>query len=321
MSLPYHVPVLREEALHYLRVEPCGTYVDATLGGGGHARAVAERLSTRGRLFALDQDPAALEICSVLRGEFPCRVTLVSGNFGELETHLRDLGVDEVDGVLADLGVSSRQLDSAERGFSFLRDGPLDMRMNPERGTSAAELVNTASEAELIRLVREYGEEPRARRVARALVEARQKHPLRTTAELAYVVERALGRRGAKHPATRTFQALRIAVNREIQVLEQLLEALPRVLAPGGRAVLIAYHSLEDRRIKQAFRSWEPHCRCPPLDPVCTCGRPGFARVLTRKAVMPGAAELAANPRARSARLRAAEMLPAVRATRQGGRA
>jgi 16S rRNA (cytosine1402-N4)-methyltransferase len=315
----YHVPVLLEESLTHLRVLPGGTYVDATLGGGGHARAVAEQLEAGGRLLAVDQDPEALAAGEALVESFPGRVELVAGNFGDLAELLAGRGVGRVDGVLADLGVSSRQLDAGERGFSFLRDGPLDMRMDPRRGVTAAEWLEDAAQAELIRVLREYGEEPRARRVARALLAARELRPLRTTGELAAVVEKALGRRGAKHPATRTFQALRIAVNRELEMLERLLSALPGVLKPGGRAVLIAYHSLEDRRIKQTFRSWEPHCRCLPRDPVCTCGTPGFARVLTRRAVKPGAVEEEANPRARSARLRAVELLVEDFASRQGG--
>ena len=319
MSQSYHVPVLLGEALVHLRVVPDGTYVDATLGGGGHARALAAGLGPGGRLLAVDQDPEALDAGKGLADEFPGRVQLVQGNFGDLAALLAARGIRQVDGVLADLGVSSHQLDAGERGFSFQRDGPLDMRMDPGRGPSAADLVNRAGEAELTRVLRDYGEEPRARRVARALMTARDERPLRTTAELAAVVERALGRRGAKHPATRTFQALRIAVNGELEVLERLLAALPEVLKPGGRAVLIAYHSLEDRRIKQTFRSWEPHCRCPPRYPVCTCGTPGFARVLTRRAVKPGAAEVEANPRARSARLRAVELLAESSGNRQGG--
>ncbi|MDF1555127.1 MAG: 16S rRNA (cytosine(1402)-N(4))-methyltransferase RsmH [Deferrisomatales bacterium] len=320
MNQSYHVPVLLEEALEYLRVAPGGTYVDATLGGGGHARALAAKLGPAGRLLAVDQDPEALAAGEGLAAEFPGRVELVHGNFGDLAELLAARGIRRVDGVLADLGVSSRQLDVGERGFSFRRDGPLDMRMDPGHGPSAADLVNRAAEAELTRVLWAYGEEPRARRVARALVAARAERPLRTTAELAAVVERALGRRGAKHPATRTFQALRIAVNGELEMLERLLAALPEVLNPGGRAVLIAYHSLEDRRIKQTIRGWEPHCQCPPRDPVCSCGTPGFARVLTRRAVKPGAAELEANPRARSARLRAVELLAEGSSNRQGGR-
>lgn len=309
MSQAYHVPVLLAEALTQLQVVPGGIYVDATLGGGGHARAIAAQLGPGGRLLAIDQDAEALAAGNALLEEFPGLVELVHGNFGDLESLLRARGVSRVNGVLADLGVSSRQLDVGERGFSFRREGLLDMRMDRSRGPSAAELLHHIGEAELTRLLREYGEEPRARRVARALLAAREERPLGTTADVAAVVEAALGRRGAKHPATRTFQALRIAVNGELEALERLLCVLPQVLNPGGRAVLIAYHSLEDRRIKRAFRSWEPHCRCPPRNPVCTCGVPGFARVLTRRAVQPTAAEVQANPRARSARLRAVELL------------
>ncbi len=303
----FHRPVLAPQAAELLVAHPGGVYVDGTLGGGGHARQILARLGPGGRLVGVDRDPDALEACREL-GEDP-RVTLVRGRFGALRSILPELGVDRVQGVLLDLGMSSHQVDRPERGFSFVRDGPLDMRMDPEAGASAADLVNRLDERALTRLLREYGEEPRARRVAAAIVRARKRRPIRTTGELARVVEEALGRRGGHHPATRTFQALRIAVNRELEELEALLAALPHLLAPGGRVVVIAYHSLEDRRVKRAFRDAEPRCRCPPEALRCVCGRPGWLRVLTRKALRPSREEVEANPRARSARLRAAERL------------
>ena len=294
----YHVPVLLEEVLRYLPSDPGGLVVDGTLGGGGHAEALAERLGPRGLLLGLDRDAEALEACRGLTERFPGRVRLARGNFGALPEILRREGLGPASGVLLDLGVSSRHLDEADRGFSFLRDGPLDMRMDPSDGPSAAELVNGLREAELERLFRELGEEPRAHRVARAIAEARRRRPLATTGDLARTVERALGRQGGRHPATRVFQALRIAVNRELEALEGFLGSLATVLAPGGRVVVIAYHSLEDRRVKKAFQA-----------PEDVCGGP--LRVLTRKVVKPGRDEVERNPRARSARLRAAER-PAV---------
>jgi len=283
--------------------------VDATVGGGGHARLVAERVGISGLLLGVDRDPEALAAASNLAVRFPGKVRLIQGDFGRLPEILAREGCTAVQGILLDLGVSSHQLDRGERGFSLLRDGPLDMRMDPEAPSSAADLVSSLTEEELATLFRELGEESRATRVARAVVAARARSPIRRTAELARIVEEALGRRGHRHPATRVFQALRIAVNRELESLARLLEAAPMLLAPAGRIVVISYHSLEDRKVKHAFRDWEPHCRCSPHSPRCTCGRPGCARILTRKAVKPGREEIDANPRARSARLRAAERL------------
>lgn len=309
-TVPYHVPVLLEEVLSFLPADPNGVCVDGTLGGGGHARALAARLGPTGRLLGIDRDPEALAACGDLEAAHPGRVMLAQGSFGDLPEILRSREIGPVSGILLDLGVSSRQLDEGGRGFSFLRDGPLDMRMGPAVGPPAEELVNEASVEELKRIFREYGEEPQAGRVAKAIVDARRRQPLKTTGELARAVEKALGWRGGKHPATRIFQALRIAVNREMEELDGFLASLPALLAPGGRAVVISYHSLEDRRVKQAFRAAAPHCVCPRWLPRCTCGEPGWLRVLTPKAVKPREAEVAVNPRARSAHLRAAERLP-----------
>ncbi len=304
----YHLPVLGPEAVSRWLGAPDGVYVDGTLGGGGHARALLARLGPGGRLVGLDRDPDALAANRDLAGD--PRVRLVQGDFGYLPAVLARLGIGPVDGVLLDLGVSSHQLDEGTRGFSFLRDGPLDMRMDPGSGQPASAFVNRAPVAELARVIRAYGEEPRAGRVARAIDRERRRKPLETTGELARVVEKALGRRGAKHPATRTFQALRIAVNGELDALERFLDALDRVLAPGGRVVVISYHSLEDRLVKRALRDAEPRCRCPARALRCTCGTPGWLRPLERRAVRPGPDEVERNPRARSARLRAAERLP-----------
>jgi len=320
VSRDYHVPVLLDEAVERLFTEPNALYVDGTLGGGGHAQAVAQRLGPDGLLVGVDRDEEALAEAAGWVAAYPDRVRLVQGDFGDLKALLAAQGVGPAQGILLDLGVSSRQLDDPGRGFSFLRDGPLDMRMDPSRGYTAADLVEGLGEEELARLFRDYGEEPRARRAAGAIVRARKRRPIRTTGELARIIEEALGRRGEKHPGTRIFQALRIAVNRELDSLERFLKDLPDLLCPGGRVVVISYHSLEDRRVKQALRAYEPHCRCPAAAVRCTCGEPGWLRPLGRKALKAGRTEIEANPRARSARLRAAERLPGTSdCSRQGG--
>jgi 16S rRNA (cytosine1402-N4)-methyltransferase len=229
---------------------------------------------------------------------------------------LSELKVASVHGIMADLGVSSRQLDKAERGFSFMREGPLDMRMDPESGPSAADLVNGAEESELLRIIRNYGEHPQARKIARAIVEGRERGPITTTGELADLVEMANGRRSGKHPATLVFQGFRIAVNRELEALEQFMADFFDLLHPGGRVAIIAYHSLEDRLVKRALRKMEPQCICPDQAPRCTCDKPGTMKSMQRKAIRPGAEEIKRNPRARSARLRVAERLDQ---TGQGG--
>lgn len=291
------MPVLLAEVLASLPTRPDGVYVDGTLGGGGHARALLEHLGPRGLLVGVDQDPEALAACEPLAQEFPGRLKRVGGSFGDLYSLLRREGIGPVDGILLDLGVSSRQLDAAGKGFSFLRDGPLDMRMDPASSPTAAHLVNELEEEALASIFWELGEESRSRRVARAIVEARRRRPLETTAELAHVVERALGRQSGKHPATRVFQALRIAVNRELEALDAFLESVEQVLAPGGRVAVISYHSLEDRRVKQAFRAADARRKADG----------NGLLLVTRKAVKPGRDEVVTNPRARSAKLRIAE--------------
>lgn len=309
MTGGYHVPALEQEVLALLPTDPDGTYVDGTLGGGGHTRGLLARLGPRGCLIGLDRDPRALEEARELATKFSSRLRLLQGDYGDLRRILTAEGRLPVHGILLDLGVSSHQLDSGPRGFSFLRDGPLDMRMDPTCGAPAADLVNGLAEETLAKIFREYGEEPRARRVARAIALVRERQPIRTTAQLAEVVEKALGRRGPKHPATRVFQALRIATNQELESLDRFLADLPALLVPGGRVVVIAYHSLEDRRVKQALRALEPRCRCPQEAPRCSCGCPGSMRLLSRKAIKPQREEISRNPRARSARLRAAQRI------------
>ncbi|AFV76164.1 16S rRNA (cytosine(1402)-N(4))-methyltransferase RsmH [Thermus oshimai] len=279
MEIVKHIPVLYEEALDLLAVRPGGLYVDATLGGAGHTRGILER---GGRVIGLDQDPEAIARAPKIPG-----LTVVESNFRHLKKVLQGLGVERVDGVLADLGVSSFHLEDPKRGFSYAKEGPLDMRMGGE-GPTAKEVVNRLSLEELYRILREYGEEPRAYRIAQAIVEARAKAPIETTTELAEIVRKAVGFRQAGHPARKTFQALRIYVNDELGALEDFLKQAAEVLAPGGRLVVISFHSLEDRVVKRFLRE-------------------SGLRVLTKKPITPKAEEVAQNPRARSAKLRAAE--------------
>lgn len=306
----YHNSVLLLESIEALAVRPDGVYVDGTAGGGGHSLAIAQRLTT-GRLIAVDRDPDAIRAAGERLAPFSGRVTLCRSTFSRLPELLGGLDIAQVDGILLDLGVSSHQFDAPERGFSYQHDAPLDMRMSQE-GPDARELVNTASYAELTRILREYGEEKFAQRIASALVREREKKPIETTLELAELVKSAIpaaARRGGPHPARRTFQALRVAVNHELDELSALLdEALP-LLRPGGRLAVITFQSLEDRMVKQRFLSWAQGCICPPDFPVCVCGRKPQVRILGRKGVEPSPEELAENPRSRSARLRTVEKL------------
>jgi len=299
--------VLRDRVVAWLAPTAPGLLVDATVGLGGHAAALLEAAPGL-HLVGLDRDPEAIERARQRLQPFSDRVRLIQGPFAELPAVLGTLGSPPVAAVLADLGCSSLQLDSAERGFSFARCGPLDMRMSGA-GPSAGDLVNQAAEDELVRVLREYGEERRARRVARAIVDARRRRPLRTTDELATLVAGAVGGRGSQriHPATRTFQALRIAVNDELGQLERFVEPAVRALRPGGRIAIISFHSLEDRIVKHSLRRLAGACVCPPEAPVCSCRPERLVEVLTRRAERPDEDEVAANPRARSARLRVAQ--------------
>jgi 16S rRNA (cytosine1402-N4)-methyltransferase len=311
-----HVPVLLNEVLEGLAVRPGGTYIDGTTGAGGHALAVLQSAKNV-RLLGLDVDPTALEIASerlrpyIERGQ----ALLVRSNFERLDEVAREKGFAPASGVLLDLGVSSMQLDRPERGFSFRAEGPLDMRLDPSEPVTAADLVNTLPEGELADLIYRYGEEPASRRIARRIVEARQREPINTTAQLEAVVFGAAGgktagrTRSAIHPATRTFQALRIAVNRELEVLERGLEAAVRVLEPGGRLAVISFHSLEDRIVKLFIRQEQKGCICPPELPTCVCGRNPTLRAVNRKPIEATDNESKSNPRSRSARLRIAERI------------
>jgi 16S rRNA (cytosine1402-N4)-methyltransferase len=311
----HHQPVLLEETLHWLDARPGRLIVDGTLGDGGHAEAILERTAPRGRLIGLDRDPDALRIAGDRLARFGERVSLAHASFADLTSVLAQTSLARVDGVLFDLGVSSRQLDQPERGFRFAvesaRTTPLDMRMDRARGESAGELLARASEDELAHCFRAYGELPGAGRLAREIVRRRSQQPLRTTADLLAAISAARIGGGRKHnPATLAFQALRIAVNDELGALETGLGAAIDALAPGGRLCVIAYHSLEDRITKQRFAREERPCTCAPSAPVCTCGKkPRLVRA-TRKAVRPSELEVRNNPRARSAKLRAAEKLP-----------
>ncbi|MBI4505247.1 MAG: 16S rRNA (cytosine(1402)-N(4))-methyltransferase RsmH [Chloroflexi bacterium] len=306
-----HTPVLLGETLVLLNVRAGGRYVDATVGGGGHAEAILSASAREGQLLGLDRDPTTLDAARARLSPFGERVCLVHASFATLARLARTHGFDPCDGILFDLGLSSLQLADAERGFSVHADAPLDLRFDPSSGPTAADLIATLPEDELARMIWRYGEEPRARAIARALVRARARRPLRAAREVAQVVAEASGYHGGRtHPATRTFQALRIAVNDELAAIEAALPQAVDILAPGGRLVVIAFHSLEDRLVKRFLHAQAHPCICPPRLPACVCGRQSRLRILTPKAVRPLAEELARNPRSRSARLRAAERLP-----------
>ena len=303
-----HIPVLLREVLEGLGVFPGGRYIDATVGAGGHTAAILEYTAPDGRALGLDRDPKASAVAAVRLEPFGSRACVVHASYDHLEAVAREKGFIPADGVLFDLGFSSLQVEDAERGFAFRLEGPLDMRFDPlDGGPTAADLLNCLSEEELSALLWRYGEEPQSRRIARAVVEAR---PFYTTRQLAEVVTRALGRtRGHIHPATRTFQALRIAVNRELELLEVALPQAVSVLRTGGRLAVITFHSLEDRIVKQFFKEQAQRCTCPPEAPICTCGHQPVLRLVTRKSVTASDEEIAANPRSRSARLRVAEKI------------
>ena len=309
MELPAHVPVLLREVLEALRPERGGVLVDATLGLGGHAEALLDA-SPSVRLVGIDRDPEALALARVRLARFGDRFVAVEGRHEELALHLDRLDLPEVDGVLADLGVSSMQLDRAERGFSFMKDGPLDMRMG-RTGPTAADLVAELPGEELARVFRDYGEEPRAKAVARAVVSARETAPIRTTGELRALVAKAVGgrREEGRDPATRVFQALRIATNRELVELERFLDDAIARLSLGARVAVLSYHSLEDRIVKDVFRDRAAGCTCPPSFPVCVCSRRRVLALVTKKPIRPSDEEVLENRRSRSARLRVAERI------------
>jgi len=307
-----HLPVMPGEVLEGLKLRENGIYVDCTLGGAGHSAAILERTGPGGVLVALDQDPAAIDAAGKKLEKYSGRFYLVRENFTALGDVLKRLDLDRVDGVLFDLGVSSYQLDNPVRGFSYRYDAPLDMRMDPGGAVTAADLVNSLPEGELARVIKEYGEERWSSRIASFIVEQRARSPVTTTGRLTEIVKMAIpaaARRAGPHPARRTFQALRIAVNNELGILEGALRDAVRVLRSGGRICVITFHSLEDRIVKDLFRGLSLSCTCPKDFPVCVCERESVVRVITKKPVFPSAAEMEINPRARSARLRIAEKL------------
>jgi len=306
-----HIPVLAEECMDALAIRPEGIYLDGTLGRAGHTRMIAARLSGTGRLIGIDRDQAALDAAESLLAPWRVRVTLVHGNFAELDRILDELEIPVVDGMLFDLGVSSPQLDDPARGFSYRADAPLDMRMDRAQTLTARDIVSHWPEEELRRILYQYGEERFAPRIAAAIVRARKQSPVETTGQLVELIRRALPPKALrdKHPAKRTFQALRIAVNGELDAVERMLAAAVPRLNPGGRLCVISFHSLEDRLVKNALAQYARGCICPPDFPVCVCGRKPSVRLITRRPITSDAAELERNPRAHSAKLRVCEKI------------
>ncbi|MEN4013612.1 MAG: 16S rRNA (cytosine(1402)-N(4))-methyltransferase RsmH [Bellilinea sp.] len=305
-ALPHH-PVLYHEIIHALLPQSPAKYVDATVGAGGHAWGILEASAPDGQLLALDRDPQALAIASQRLSAYQSRVRLAQASYVELQDQLRRIGWSRVHGIVFDLGVSSMQVDQAERGFSFTKDGRLDMRFDPNQNTSAADLINDLEERALADLLWKFGEERLARRIAHEICRQR---PLRTTLELARLIERAVGgQRQRIHPATRTFQALRIAVNGELQAVEAALPQAIEALETGGRLAVISFHSLEDRIVKQIFRRESRDCICPPEQPMCTCNHRASVKEIARRPIVPSQQEMRDNPRSRSARLRVAEKI------------
>lgn len=306
-----HVSVLLPECMDALAIKPDGIYVDGTVGGGGHSYEIARRLTT-GKLIAIDQDEAAIRAAGTRLAPLGDRAVVVRNNFCHVDDVLRMMGIDRIDGILLDLGVSSYQLDTPERGFSYMNDAPLDMRMDDRAEKNAYDVVNTYPEAELRRILFEYGEEKFAGRIAQRLVRARASEPIRTTGELAALIKEAIpaaARDGGHHPAKRSFQAIRIEVNGELDVIRPALEAAADHLNPGGRMAVITFHSLEDRIVKTAFSDMAAGCTCPKTLPVCVCGKKPRVKVITKKPILPSPEEEEINPRSRSAKLRVAEKL------------
>ena len=306
-----HVSVLLNECLDALNIKEDGIYVDGTLGGAGHSSEILKRLSKNGRLIGIDQDADALKAAGIRLQNFD-NVTFVHNNFYNIKQILDDLYIEEVDGILMDLGVSSYQLDTGERGFSYMKDAPLDMRMNRDNELSAYEVINEYSEEELYRIIRDYGEEKFAKRIATFIVNAREEKNIETTLELVEIIKNAIpakARREGPHPAKRTFQAIRIEVNSELSILNRAMEDGVSKLSKGGRMAIITFHSLEDRIVKNKFRDLAVACRCPKEFPVCVCGEKAKVKVITRKAIEPSKEEVEINPRSRSAKLRVIEKI------------
>ena len=302
-----HKSVLLEETIDGLNIKPDGIYVDGTLGGGGHAYEVCKRLSNKGRFIGIDQDAAAIEAASDRLSDFMGKVTIVRSNYCDMKSQLQQLGIDKVDGIVLDLGVSSYQLDTAERGFSYRVDAPLDMRMDTRQEMTARDIVNDYSEMDLFRIIRDYGEDKFAKNIAKHIVMEREKGPIETTGQLIEIIKRAIPmkfQKTAGHPAKRTFQAIRIELNRELEVLRDSLEDMIDMLNEGGRICIITFHSLEDRIVKGIYKKSENPCTCPSHFPVCVCGNVSKGTVITKKPILPSKEELEENSRSKSAKLR-----------------
>ncbi len=307
-----HTSVLLKETVDGLKIKPDGIYVDGTLGGGGHSYEIAGRLNDKGRLIGIDQDDAAICAAGERLSGFEDRVTIVRSNYRNTKQVLTELGICQIDGMMLDLGVSSYQLDNEERGFSYRYDTPLDMRMDKRQSLTARDIVNEYSEMELFRVIRDYGEDKFAKNIAKHIVRARVEKPIETTGELNEIIKAAIPakmRAEGGHPSKRTYQAIRIECNRELEVLRESLEELIDLLAPGGRLCIITFHSLEDRIVKTAFKQAANPCTCPPSFPVCVCGKVSKGKVITGKPILPSEEELEVNSRSKSAKLRIFERL------------
>lgn len=305
-----HKSIMLEEVIESLAIKPNGIYVDGTLGGAGHSSEIVKRLGEDGRLIGIDQDGEAIEAATKRLKPYKDKVTIVRSNYAQMKEVLRDLGIPKVDGILLDLGVSSYQLDNAERGFTYREDVPLDMRMDQRQTKTAKDIVNDYSEMELYHIIRNYGEDKFAKNIAKHIVQARQKAPIETTGQLIEVIKAAIPKKvraTGGHPAKKTFQAIRIECNRELDVLKDSIDAMIDLLNPGGRLCIITFHSLEDRIVKRAFKKNENPCTCPPNFPVCVCGNVSKGKQLTRKPIIPGEEELEYNKRAKSSKLRVFE--------------
>lgn len=305
-----HVSVLLEETIDNLNVQPDGIYVDGTLGGGGHAYHVCGKLGENGRFIGIDQDAAAIAAAGERLKPYEDKVTIVRSNYSDMKKVLNDLGITKVNGIVLDLGVSSYQLDTAERGFTYRENAPLDMRMDQRQDKTAKDIINGYSEMELYRIIRDYGEDKFAKNIAKHIVRARQEKPIETTDELTEVIKAAIPmkfRAVGGHPAKRTFQAIRIELNRELEVLKEHLNEMVELLDDQGRICIITFHSLEDRIVKNIFRKCENPCECPPSFPACVCGKKSLGKVISRKPILPSEEELEVNPRSKSAKLRVFE--------------
>ncbi len=306
-----HKSVLLKETMEYLKINPDGIYVDGTLGGGGHAYEICRRLSPKGKLIGIDQDEDAVRAAASRLSEFEDRTEIVRSNYRQMPKVLSERGIRQVDGILLDLGVSSYQLDDPERGFTYrMEDAPLDMRMDKRQRLTAKDIINTYSEMELYRIIRDYGEDKFAKNIAKHIVKAREEKEIDTAGELTEIIKKAIPakvRKNGGHPAKRTFQAVRIELNGELEVLQDSLEDMTELLSPGGRICVITFHSLEDRIVKNIFRKCEHPCTCPPDFPVCVCGKKSMGKTVTRKPVLPSEEETEYNSRAKSAKLRVFE--------------